>query len=59
MTADSFVQAVTGLGTGFQPSLAYGSKFAGNRDGGGQVRTEDYSASCQCLTYRGQPYYGD
>ena len=59
INADSFVQTVTQLGTSFQPALVYGSKFNGNRDGGGQVRTEDYSAGCQCLSYRGPPYYGD
>ena len=59
ISADNFVHAVSGLGTSFQPAVTYGSKFAGNRDGGGQVRTEDYSAACQCLTYRGPPYYGD
>jgi hypothetical protein len=59
ISADSFVKAVTELGTSFQPAIAYGSKFNGNRDGGGQVRTEDYSAACECLTYRGPPYFGD
>lgn len=59
ITSDAFVQAVSQFGTAFQPALVYGSKFKGNRDGGGMVRTEDYSAACQCLSYRGVPYYGD
>ena len=59
ITADTFTQAVAKFGTAFQPAFAYGSKFAGNRDGGGMVRIEDYSAACQCLSYRGAPFYGD
>src|SRR4051812_40580785 len=44
ISADTFSQAVSQLGTSYQPAFVYGSKFAGNRDGGGEVRTEDYSA---------------
>jgi len=60
ISADSFMQAVGGLGTAFQPALTYGTKFGpGQHDAGAMVRTEDYSAACQCLTYRGPPFYPD
>jgi hypothetical protein len=60
ISADSFIQAVAGLGTSFPTAFVYGSKFfPGRRDGGDEVRTEEYVASCQCLKYSGPPYYPD
>jgi hypothetical protein len=55
---DAFMRAAEGLGTSFPNAFVYGSKFLpGKHDGGDMVRTEEYSASCQCLTYQGPPYY--
>jgi hypothetical protein len=60
ISADSFIQSVAGLGTSFPTAFVYGSKFfPGRRDGGDEVRTEEYFASCQCLKYSGPPYYPD
>lgn len=60
ITADSFVQAVAGLGTRFGSAFTYGTRFfKGRRDGADLVRTAEYFDSCKCLKYRGGPYRPD
>ena len=58
ITADTFMQALNGLGRSFASGFVYGTQFGpGLHDGSAAVRQASYSAGCKCLTYSGAPYY--
>lgn len=57
ISSDTFLQAVTQMGTTFASAEVYGTNlFPGRRDGSDSVRAVEYFASCDCLKYKGPPY---
>jgi hypothetical protein len=58
ISADGFITGAERLGTSLPSATIYGTNlFPGRRDGGDELRPEEYLDSCKCLRYEGPPAY--
>jgi hypothetical protein len=58
LTNETFINALTGIGRQFPSAFVYGTQVSPTqRDASAAVRSAEYLASCDCVQYRGAPYY--